>query len=144
MFLKQFFLNLTTKLSNRSLVLLLELSLLLHTPVIIWLKLGQIFLRRSFNHLYDWDILTASFLFGRTEKQNLKSLWKDLIIFCRTNLYTSHQKKKKKKKIAFLDLNFSLENGSVTIDLHTKSTDCHQHFHYSSSHADHIKKFHHL
>ena len=28
-----------------------------------------------------------------------------------------------KKRVAFLDLNVSLENGSVTTDLHTKSTD---------------------
>ena len=44
-----------------------------------------------------------------------------------------------KKRVAFLDLNVSLENGSVTTDLHTKSTDCHQYLHYSSSHTDHIK-----
>ena len=44
-----------------------------------------------------------------------------------------------KKSVAFLDLNVSLENGSVTTDLHTKSTDCHQYLHCSSSHPDHIK-----
>ena len=44
-----------------------------------------------------------------------------------------------KKRVAFLDLNASLENGSVTTDLHTKSTDCHQYPHCSSSHPDHIK-----
>ena len=44
-----------------------------------------------------------------------------------------------KKRVAFLDLNVSLENGSVTTDLHTKSTDCHQYLHCSSSHPDHIK-----
>ena len=31
-----------------------------------------------------------------------------------------------KKTVAFLDLNISLENGSIATDLHTKSTDCHQ------------------
>ena len=50
---KNNFFNLTTKLRNRSLVLLLGLSLLHCTPVFIWRKLGQIFLkRRSFNHLH--------------------------------------------------------------------------------------------
>ena len=44
-----------------------------------------------------------------------------------------------KKRVAFLDLNVSLENGSVTTDLHTKSTDCHQYLHCSSSHPDHKK-----
>ena len=49
-----------------------------------------------------------------------------------------------KKRVAFLNLDFSLENGPVTTDLHTKSTDCHQYPHFSSSHPNHIKKFHHL
>ena len=44
-----------------------------------------------------------------------------------------------KKRVAFLDLNVSLENGSITTDLHTKSTNCHQYLHCSSSHTDHIK-----
>ena len=44
-----------------------------------------------------------------------------------------------KKGVAFLDLNVSLENGSITTDLYTKSTDCHQYLHCSSSHSDHIK-----
>ena len=30
-----------------------------------------------------------------------------------------------KKRVAFLDLNVSPENSSITTDLHTKSTDCH-------------------
>ena len=142
MFLKTIFLNLTTKLNHRSLVLLLELSLLLHTPVFIWIKLRQIFLkRRSFNHLYGWDILTISFLFGCMEKQNLKRLWRDLIDFF-PNLQFTYESSK--KRVAFLGLNVSLENGSVTTDLHIKSTDCHQHLHCSSSHPDHIKKLHHL
>ena len=44
-----------------------------------------------------------------------------------------------KKRIAFLDLRASLENGSITTDLHIKSTNCHQYFHCSFSHPDHIK-----
>ena len=44
-----------------------------------------------------------------------------------------------KKSVAFLDLDVSQENGSVTTDLHTKSTDCHQYLHRSPSHPDHIK-----
>ena len=44
-----------------------------------------------------------------------------------------------KKRVAFLDLNVSLENGSVTTDLHSNSTDCQQYLHCSSSHPDHIK-----
>ena len=58
LFSKTFSLNLTTKLSSKSLVVLLELNLLLHTPTIIWIKLRQIFLKRSsFSHFYGWDIL---------------------------------------------------------------------------------------
>ena len=43
------------------------------------------------------------------------------------------------KKVAFLDLNVSLENGCITTDLYTKSTDCHQYLHCSSAHPDHLK-----
>ena len=79
---------------------------------------------------------TWTFLFGRMEKQNWKDLWRGSIIFCRTfNLHTSHPK----KRVAFLDLRASLENGSITTDLHIKSTNCHQYFHCSFSHPDHIK-----
>ena len=44
-----------------------------------------------------------------------------------------------KKKVAFLDLNVSLEHGSTTTDIHIKGTDCHQYLQYSSSHPDYIK-----
>ena len=44
-----------------------------------------------------------------------------------------------KKRVTFLDLNVSLQNGSITIDLHNKSTDCHQYLHCSFSHPYHIK-----
>ena len=43
------------------------------------------------------------------------------------------------KKVAFLDINVSLENGYVTTDLYTKSTDCHQYLHCSSAHPHHQK-----
>ena len=43
------------------------------------------------------------------------------------------------KTAAFLDLNVGPENGSITTDLHTKSTDCHQYLPCNSSHPDHIK-----
>ena len=46
-----------------------------------------------------------------------------------------------KKRVSFLDLNVSLKIGLVTTDLRTKSTDCHQYLHCSSSHPDHIKNF---
>ena len=44
-----------------------------------------------------------------------------------------------KKRVAVLDLNVSLENGSITTDFHTKSTACHQYLHCISSHPDLIK-----
>ena len=44
-----------------------------------------------------------------------------------------------KKRVAFLDLNVSLGNGSITTDLHTKSTDCHQYLNCSSSHPINLK-----
>ena len=39
-----------------------------------------------------------------------------------------------KKRVTFLD-----RNGSITKDLHTKSTNCHHYLHCSSSHPEHIK-----
>ena len=100
--------NLTTKISNRSLVLLWELSLLLHAPVFKWMKLRQIFLkRRSLKHLYGRDILTISFLFGRMEKRNLKSLWRNLkTFFAEPSIYI----RVIEKRVTFVDLNVSLEN----------------------------------
>ena len=43
------------------------------------------------------------------------------------------------KKVAFLDVNVSLENGSITTDLYTKSTDCHQYLHCSFAHPDDLE-----
>ena len=43
------------------------------------------------------------------------------------------------KKVAFLDLNISLENGYITTGLYTKSRDCHQYLHCSSTHPGHLK-----
>ena len=43
------------------------------------------------------------------------------------------------KKVALLDINVSLENGYITTDLYTKSTDCHQYLHCSSAHPHHLK-----
>ena len=43
------------------------------------------------------------------------------------------------EKVAFLDLNVSLEDGFIITDLYTKSTDCHQYLHCSSAHPDHLK-----
>ena len=44
-----------------------------------------------------------------------------------------------KENITFLDLNVSLSWNKLTTDLHTKSTDKHQYFHYTSAHAAHTK-----
>ena len=44
-----------------------------------------------------------------------------------------------KKSVAFLDLIVSMENGSLSTDLHAKNTDCHQYLHCSSSHPDYRK-----
>ena len=70
------------------------------------------------------------------EKRNLKSLWRNLkTFFAEPSIYI----RVIEKRVTFVDLNVSLENGSVTTDLHTKNTDCPQYLHCSSSHPDHIK-----
>ena len=43
------------------------------------------------------------------------------------------------KKVVFLDLNVSLENGCITTDLYTKETDCHQNLHCSSALPNHLE-----
>ena len=57
------------------------------------------------------------FLFGRMEKQNFKKFMEGLNNFL-PNLQFTYESSK--KRVAFLDLNVSLENGSVTTDLHTE------------------------
>ena len=39
-----------------------------------------------------------------------------------------------------MDLNISLSEGRLFSDLYIKSTDCHQYFHYLSSHPEHTKR----
>ena len=41
----------------------------------------------------------------------------------------------------FLYLNVSVQNGCITTDFYTKSTDCHQYLNCSSAHLDHLKCF---
>ena len=88
LFWKIIYLNLMTKLSNRFLELQLGLSSLLHTPVSIWINQRLIFLRPNIsNHLFGCAILTIYFLYGRIEKQNLKSLWRNWTNFYLTLSY---------------------------------------------------------
>ena len=64
----------------------------------------------------------------------LEKFMKELfVIFFTTIQFTC---KSPKRRIAYLDLNFSLQNGLVTTDLDTKSTDCHQ---YRSIVVPHIQ-----
>ena len=44
------------------------------------------------------------------------------------------------KNISFLDLNVTLSDGDLLIDLHIKPTDRHQYLHYFSSHTEHTKR----
>ena len=76
-----------------------------------------------------------SFLFGSMEKE-LKKFMEGFNNFLRNLKFTYESSK---KIVAILDLNVSLENGSVTTDLHTKSTDYHQYLQYGSTHLDYIK-----
>ena len=52
----------------------------------------------------------------------LKRFMEGLKIFWLNLLFTYESSK---KRVAFLDLNVSLENVSVTTDLHNKNRDCH-------------------
>ena len=76
---------------------------------------------------YIDDILTIAEL--KRFMKGLNNFW--------PNLQFTYESSK--KRVAFLDLNASLEYGSITTALHTKSTNCHQYLHCSSSHPDQIK-----
>ena len=47
--------------------------------------------------------------------------------------------KKSEDSVNFLDLNVSLRNGTISIDLYAKSTDGHQYLHYKLPHPKQIK-----
>ena len=60
----------------------------------------------------------------------------------KTNIFLPNLKftyESSQKRLAFLDLNVSLENGRITTDLYIKSADCHQYLHCNSAHPDHLK-----
>ena len=126
-----------TKLSNIFLELQLEVSSFLHTPVSIWIKQRLIFLRpKIFKHLFGCAVLTISFFIWKHGEAELKRFMEKLNQFL-LNLKFTYESSQ--KKVAFLDLNVSLENGCITTDLYTKSTDCHQYLHCSSVHPEHLK-----
>ena len=55
------------------------------------------------------------------------------------NIKFTHESSK--KRVAPVGFTVSLENGSITIDLHKNYIDCHQHLHCSFSYPNHTKKF---
>ena len=128
------------KLSNTFLELQLEPSSLLHTLVSIWIKQRLIFLRHKiFKHLFGCSILTISFLYRRTHGEaKLKRFMENLNQFLPNVKFTYESSQ---KKVDFLYLNVSLQNGCITTDLYTKSTDCHQNLNCSFAHLDHLKSF---
>ena len=88
------------------------------------------------NHLLGCAILTICFLIRTLEEAELKRFMEKLNQFP-PNLKFTYESSQ--KKVAFLDVNVSLENGSITTDLYTKSTDCHQYLHCSFAHPDDLK-----
>ena len=60
----------------------------------------------------------------------------------KTNIFLPNLKftyESSQKRLAFLDLNVSPENGCITTDLYIKSAYCHQYLHCNSAHPDHLK-----
>ena len=124
-----------TKLSNKFLELQLEPSSLLHTPVSIWIKQTD-FLKTQDLQPFIWLRYIDDIFFIWTHGEaELKRFMEKLNQFL-PNLKFTYESSQ--KKVAFLDLNVSLENGCITTDLYSKSTDCHQYLHGSSVHSDHL------
>ena len=92
-------------------------------PVFIWIKQTD-FLKTQELQPFVWLRYIDDIFFIWTHGEaEVKKFRRRLIIFL-PNLQFTYESSK--KRVAFLDLNVSLENGSVTKDLHTKSADCHQ------------------
>ena len=70
---------------------------------------------------------------GKKASQSLLTILIDFILILNLHEFSE-------KSVTFLDLNFNLSNGSITTDLHIKSTDRHLHLHFSSAHPDHTKR----
>ena len=70
---------------------------------------------------------------GKRTKKNFKSNFNNFT----PNLRFTYEPSK--KDISFLDLKVSLSKDKLSIELHIKSTDCHQSLHYSSNPLEHTK-----
>ena len=71
---------------------------------------------------------------GKRTKKNFKSNFNNFT----PNLKFTYEPSK--KDISFLDLKVSLSKDKLSIELHIKSTDCHQSLHYSSNPLEHTKR----
>ena len=126
-----------TKLSNKFWELQLGPSSLPHMLVFIWIKTGTDFINSQKFQPSVWLRYIDDIFFIWTHGENeLKTFMGELNKFL-PNLKFTYETSK--DKLAFLDLNVSLKNGVISTDLHTKTTDCHQYLHFSSSHPYHIK-----
>ena len=91
-------------------------------------KIATDFLKTQELQPYVWLRYIGDIFFIWTQREaELQKFMERFNIFLQNLQFTYESSK---KRVAFLDLNFSLENGSVTTDLHSKSTDCHQYPHY--------------
>ena len=111
----------------------MELTSLLHMPVSIWIKQTDFLKTQGLQLFIKLDYIDDIFFYREAERKRfMEKLNQFLLNFKFT--YESSQKKE-----AFLDINVSLENGCITTDLYSKSTDCHQYLHCSSVHPHHLK-----
>ena len=106
----------------------MESSSLLHTPVSIWIKQTD-FLKTQDLQPFIWLRYIDDIFFIWTHGEaELKRFMEKLNQFL-PNLKFTYESSQ--KKVAFLDLNVSFENGCIITYLYTKSTDCHQYLHCS-------------
>ena len=84
-----------------------------------------------------WRYIDDIFAIWEHGEESLKTFLEKLNTFHRSIKFTW---KYSPKTIDFLDVQESLNEGSISIDLFVKATDTHQYLHASSCHVYHSKK----
>ena len=82
-----------------------------------------------------------AFFIWTDSEENLERFLKELNGFHSSIKFTF---KKSKTNVNFFDVVIKIKNGRLSTDLYSKPVDSYQYLHYTSYHADHIKKIHHL
>ena len=85
--------------------------------------------------------IDGAFFIWTDSEENLERFLKELNGFHSNIKFTF---KKSKTNVNFFDVVIKIKNGRLSTDLYSKPVGSYQYLHYTSYHADHIKKIYHL